>query len=102
MSTQRDIRPVDRVPAEPGMWVSPLNFTLPPLGDEVTPPMDPVMIIDDGGEDPAPVDPANPEAEPTLNNESKRYPYCRESVCRGWPPCTDETGHRRYHHATKQ
>lgn len=44
MSTQRDIRPVDRVPAEPGMWVSPLNFTLPPLGDEVTPPMDPVMI----------------------------------------------------------
>lgn len=40
----KDIRPVDRVPAEPGMWVSPLNFTLPPLGDEVTPPMDPVMI----------------------------------------------------------
>lgn len=40
----KEVRPVDRVPAEPGMWVSGLNFTLPPLGDEVTPPMDPLMI----------------------------------------------------------
>lgn len=40
----KDVRPVDRVPAEPGMWVTGLNLTLPPLGDEVNEPLVPFMV----------------------------------------------------------
>ncbi|WP_055128544.1 hypothetical protein [Pseudomonas mediterranea] len=45
MSTQREIRPVDRVPAEPGMWITPLNLALPPLGDGELPPLNAYMVV---------------------------------------------------------
>lgn len=44
MSLHKDVRPVDRVPCELGTWITPLNTALPPLGDDILPPLPPGMI----------------------------------------------------------
>lgn len=41
---QCEVRPIDRVPCEPGLWVTAINTVVSPLGNGVAPPLHASML----------------------------------------------------------